>query len=508
MEVLTRPSAREFATQYETLNITDFAKWIFSFKMELREWAELKEEFHQEFPETAQDASILKSLSAIIGGTAQRELEDFKNRIEEELQPFPLTDKIAYLEKRIEENNKEKTTELNRINHNWGNTLLNFHLYDFDGNMREPWESLVRKGEHLDSLLKTYRYDQFVETTPIVQRISLSLHDFEFSEWCEKVVREEPEYKLPYYIKIKTAVELYSNHLKKLDPKRNYWNVRRKCRYDEESGIEVGPMNNYSDFNVWLDKQVTLYSSEKPSLGKDVRFNNHKNIYLSEPVIKNHLDSDINEFDVTSEHNTSCGTYKKDKVLCKDCAMSAFYDKIKSLQYVQRKKWLDYQVNLRTDKEQFLDELEGLLNDYDKEFNSQDYGLTSHFHSLIDDKRTSLQGGDGNGTTKRIRLPMSALTELLASKSDNNLPKVKWNGTDTELLELIVALTQARKIVNEQGNPVRKEITEFFEKAFDFEIKDAEKKISATKNRKKGSTPFLHSLIKAFEMWEAKSYEK
>ena len=79
-------------------------------------------------------------------------------------------------------------------------------------------------------------------------------------------------------------------------------------------------------------------------------------------------------------------------------------------------------------------------------------------------------------------------------------PGFNWNGTDTDLLELSVALLKTNTITRKDGKRMtQKELKEAFEKMFGMEIKDAKAKLSNAVQRKKSLAPFLESLATAFE---------
>lgn len=76
-----------------------------------------------------------------------------------------------------------------------------------------------------------------------------------------------------------------------------------------------------------------------------------------------------------------------------------------------------------------------------------------------------------------------------------------WKGTDTELLELIQALLETKKISLPHKEISRKDAIRIFEQIFSFEIKDAESKLSRATERKMDNSPFLTSLKEAFNRY-------
>lgn len=78
-------------------------------------------------------------------------------------------------------------------------------------------------------------------------------------------------------------------------------------------------------------------------------------------------------------------------------------------------------------------------------------------------------------------------------------PLYTWNGTDTDLLELITALIRTNSITRRDGKKItQKELKEAFEALLGIEIKDAKVKLQNAVNRKKIKAPFLENLVTAF----------
>ena len=75
-----------------------------------------------------------------------------------------------------------------------------------------------------------------------------------------------------------------------------------------------------------------------------------------------------------------------------------------------------------------------------------------------------------------------------------------WNATDTDLMELGIALLKAGIVRRTDGKKItHDEMTGLLENTFGCEIKDAKGKLSKAVARKKSVTPFLDSLKTAFE---------
>lgn len=96
--------------------------------------------------------------------------------------------------------------------------------------------------------------------------------------------------------------------------------------------------------------------------------------------------------------------------------------------------------------------------------------------------------------------PISALPQKNRS--------ILWEASDTDLLELIVALVESGSLQNHTKSLTRKEAIEFFSEIFGLEIKDAESKLSRATERKKDLSPFLSKLKQQFEKYVHKKDER
>lgn len=86
----------------------------------------------------------------------------------------------------------------------------------------------------------------------------------------------------------------------------------------------------------------------------------------------------------------------------------------------------------------------------------------------------------------------------------NSLPtqlKLQWTKTDTDLLELIIALYGAGAIQNATKDLTQKEAIQVFSDLFSKEIKDEYKKLNAARNRKKEDPSFIIKMQKALEAY-------
>ena len=87
------------------------------------------------------------------------------------------------------------------------------------------------------------------------------------------------------------------------------------------------------------------------------------------------------------------------------------------------------------------------------------------------------------------------------SKFQTNL---KWLKSDTNLLELIVALLESNSINNNLNDLTQKEAFNSFATFFQKELKDSHKKLNAARNRKKDEPSFLIKLDQFLQDYYAK----
>jgi hypothetical protein len=85
---------------------------------------------------------------------------------------------------------------------------------------------------------------------------------------------------------------------------------------------------------------------------------------------------------------------------------------------------------------------------------------------------------------------------------------LQWKKSDTDLLELIVALNESGSIFCNNSAMKRTQTIEFFETLFGISIKDAESKLSKATDRKKNISPFLTSLKEAFDNYAIRKEQK
>jgi len=82
--------------------------------------------------------------------------------------------------------------------------------------------------------------------------------------------------------------------------------------------------------------------------------------------------------------------------------------------------------------------------------------------------------------------------------TSTNKSSLQWKKSDTDLLELIVALNESGSIFCNNSAMTRKQTIEFFENFFGITIKDPESKLSRATERKKDPAPYLTFLKQTF----------
>lgn len=91
--------------------------------------------------------------------------------------------------------------------------------------------------------------------------------------------------------------------------------------------------------------------------------------------------------------------------------------------------------------------------------------------------------------------------DLSFSKKESANRNLLWTKTDTDLLELIIALYETGAIQNATKDLTQKEAIQVFSDFFGKEIKDQYKKLNAARNRKKEDPGFILKIQKALEAY-------
>lgn len=108
----------------------------------------------------------------------------------------------------------------------------------------------------------------------------------------------------------------------------------------------------------------------------------------------------------------------------------------------------------------------------------------------------------------RLMLSYSKIIEKIPSPIYK--PNLKWEGHDTDLIELITALLENKSIkvkVSKDGKTHRNEVIRQFEQIFEIKLKDSESKLSRATERADNSV-FLSTLQKAYKIYANNKLEK
>lgn len=209
-------------------------------------------------------------------------------------------------------------------------------------------------------------------------------------------------------------------------------------------------------------------------LDKDYILFLNVHVFLEHPV-KNYLIDNCSIYDVTGRLFLSPDFIVQEK-FSNHTYCRALFLKILEIALNQIPEFLDYQLGMITNKRQWLYDLEKLFELNPNLVRYYKGALEKFIPNAIADKLSNLQN----------------------KKSENNLV---WKGTETELLELVVALTHSGKVVNKEGKSVRADVIRAFEDLFGEKFKNEKGLLQMTKNRKKEKAPFLKLLAHSFESW-------
>lgn len=208
-------------------------------------------------------------------------------------------------------------------------------------------------------------------------------------------------------------------------------------------------------------------------MAKQINIENYKRIKFSR-IIDEAGNQDTNRFDIKVPHDTDMSVDDHNSIY-----INELVNTFVNLPTVDREAFVEYQMEkYGTDAERWLKEVSGMINDYHDDIVG--FNIADDFQNII--------------ASKLNTVPISDL---------------QWDANDTDLLELIVALTETRSLKNVS----RKHIVAVFERVFNIQLKDYDSKISKAANGRKNTVPsFTAKLAVAWEEYvkriEAKSDKK
>jgi hypothetical protein len=142
----------------------------------------------------------------------------------------------------------------------------------------------------------------------------------------------------------------------------------------------------------------------------------------------------------------------------------------------------------------------------------------SHLEHMIVDKDPDFEALcmiEIESLNRQLDLELKTGMVFHSTKKDSESSKtittfeLMWKSSDTDLLELMTAMYQAKSLQRRDGqNITRKDVFDFFSQIFGLEIKDPEGKLARATNRKMNLTPYLDSLKGAFEAYSEEKWLK
>ena len=139
---------------------------------------------------------------------------------------------------------------------------------------------------------------------------------------------------------------------------------------------------------------------------------------------KNNDKSKIHKYDIAYPENKTCSTNKKSpgvngSDVCKNCFYRDFSDKMQDIRKSKRKEFIEYQVSLREDKLQWLNELEEMLIDYENQFDRADYSFAREYKDVIEYVRNQLLGiSSKEGSSNLFDGFQQLITEKIIESTD------------------------------------------------------------------------------------------
>lgn len=133
---------------------------------------------------------------------------------------------------------------------------------------------------------------------------------------------------------------------------------------------------------------------------------------------KNNDKSKIHKYDIAFPEGKTCSTSERSpgvngSNVCKNCYYRDFADKMEDIRKSKRKEFIEYQVSIREDSLLWLNELEEMLVDYEKQFDRADYSFAREYKDVVEDVRNELLGTESKNESTDI---FGNLQELIAER--------------------------------------------------------------------------------------------
>ncbi|WP_052467181.1 hypothetical protein [Psychroserpens damuponensis] len=133
---------------------------------------------------------------------------------------------------------------------------------------------------------------------------------------------------------------------------------------------------------------------------------------------ENNDKSNIHKYDIAFPKNKTCSISERNpgvngSKVCKNCYYRDFSDKMEDIRKSKRKEFIEYQVSLREDKLQWLNELEEMLIDYENQFDRADYSFAREYKDVVEDVRREISGEETNENSNGL---FGGLQEMIAER--------------------------------------------------------------------------------------------
>lgn len=209
--------------------------------------------------------------------------------------------------------------------------------------------------------------------------------------------------------------------------------------------------------------------------GKHFKEHVNEQVFREHPIV-NYLETAPQEYDITGKQVGTFDFMDKGTFSNMDYSRAVLL-RLCELPLRKIPDFIKYQLTLMEDSNTWLEDLEILI-----------------------EKNKVLVDAYKSGVTDACKSVIDAL--LNTSLRNQLMPTLVWRGSTTDMMELIVALTQSGKILNQKGQPVQRDVERAFAQLFNIKLDNADMLLSQTKARKRNRHPFLDELVAAFEAWD------
>lgn len=213
---------------------------------------------------------------------------------------------------------------------------------------------------------------------------------------------------------------------------------------------------------------------------KQITIDNYKNLTFTKIIYEHSAGpgDEKNKYDILMPIDDELSEESENSIYINELIYKMF-----TLPTINREQFIDYQISLYdNNSQQWLKEIDGMLNDYSEKINSYQNFLAEDFRAIIQ---------------QRVHFP-------------TRLPELTWNFSDLDLFILTKALYLIKAIDTDKEHPANQNTIEMiFSKLFKIEekAKDASRKLSSLKERKPGYIDFMQKLNEAWEKYRLEKTE-